>query len=41
MPPTLDQEALDLLELQSEWHQAQLGLQELFESGAAADDLLG
>jgi hypothetical protein len=35
--PTLEQDALDLLELQGEWQRAQLGLQELFESGIAGD----
>jgi hypothetical protein len=35
--PTLEQDTLDLLELYSEQHQAGLGLQELFESGAAGD----
>jgi hypothetical protein len=33
--PPLEQETLDLLELQYERHRAQLGLQELFESGTA------
>ena len=35
--PTLEQDTLDLLELLSERHRAQLGLQELFESGIAGD----
>jgi len=35
--PTLEQDTLDLLEQQSERHRAQLGLQELFESGIAGD----
>jgi hypothetical protein len=35
--PALEQEALDLLEQHSERHRAQLGLQELFESGVAGD----
>jgi hypothetical protein len=35
--PTDEQETLDLLELQYEQHRAQLGLQELFESGIAGD----
>jgi hypothetical protein len=35
--PTLEQDALDLLELYCEQHRARLGLQELFESGIAGD----
>lgn len=37
MRPTLEQDELDLLELRSERHRAQLGLQEIFESGVAGD----
>jgi hypothetical protein len=35
--PTLEQDTLDLLELQSERHRAQLGLQEIFECGTVGE----